>query len=62
MSGFGVCICNGSPSRAVSGRRKTNVWMLQFFLEGGTKYSREEIQRQNVEQQLKERPSSLVLR
>jgi hypothetical protein len=31
--------------------------MLQFFLEGGTKYSWEEIQRQSVKQRLKERPS-----
>jgi hypothetical protein len=28
--------------------RKTKVWMLEPFLEGGTKYSREELQRQNV--------------
>ena len=31
--------------------------MLQLFLEGGTKYSQEEIWRQNVEQRLKERVS-----
>jgi hypothetical protein len=30
--------------------------MLQSFLEGETKYSREEIERQSVEQRLKERP------
>jgi hypothetical protein len=33
------------------------VWTLQCFLEGGTKYSEEEIWRQRVEQRLKERPS-----
>jgi len=37
--------------------RKTKVWMLLSFLEGETKYSQEEIQRQSVEQGLKERPS-----
>jgi hypothetical protein len=31
--------------------------MVQSFLEGGTKYSQEEIQRLSVEQRLKERPS-----
>jgi hypothetical protein len=31
--------------------------MFQSFLEGGRKYSREEIQRQSVEQRLKERPN-----
>jgi hypothetical protein len=34
--------------------------MLHFFLEGGTKFSREEIQRQSVEQRLKEKPSETV--
>jgi hypothetical protein len=33
------------------------VWMLQCILEGGTKYSQEEIWRQRVEQRLKERQS-----
>jgi len=33
------------------------MWMLQSFLEGGTKYSLEELQGQRVEQGLKERPS-----
>jgi hypothetical protein len=37
--------------------RKTKVWMLQFFLEGRTEYSMEEIWRQSVEQRRKERPS-----
>jgi hypothetical protein len=36
--------------------KKSNVWVLQSFLEGGTKYSREEIWRLNVEHRLKERP------
>ena len=40
-----------------SSRRKTKVWILQSFLEGGTKYSQEEIWNQSVEQRLKERPS-----
>ena len=31
-------------------RRKTKVWMLQFFLEKVTKYSQEEMWRQSVEQ------------
>jgi hypothetical protein len=38
-------------------KRKTKVWILQSFLEGGTKYPWEEIQRLSVEQRLKERPS-----
>jgi hypothetical protein len=38
-------------------KRKTKVWILLSFLEGGTKYSWEAIQRQSVEQRLKERPS-----
>jgi hypothetical protein len=38
-------------------KKEDQVWMLQSFLEEGTKYSKEEIQRQNVEQRLKERPS-----
>jgi hypothetical protein len=33
------------------------VWIPWSFLEGGTKYPREKIQRQSVEQRLKERPS-----
>jgi hypothetical protein len=37
--------------------RKTKVWMLRSFLEGGTKYSQEEIGKQNMEQRLKERSS-----
>jgi hypothetical protein len=32
------------------------MWVLQFFLEEGTKYSQEEIWRQSVEHRLKERP------
>jgi hypothetical protein len=35
---------------------KKKVWVLQSFLEGGTKYPWKELQRQNVEQRLKERP------
>jgi len=31
--------------------------MLQYFLEGGMKYSQEEIQKHNMEQKLKEKPS-----
>ena len=31
------------------------MWMLHCFLEGGTKYSQEEIWRQSVEQRLKGR-------
>ena len=33
------------------------MWMLQSFLEGGTKYSWEKMRRQSVEQTLKEKPS-----
>ena len=33
------------------------MWILWSFLEGGTKYPWKEIQRQSVEQKLKERPS-----
>jgi hypothetical protein len=36
-----------------SRRRKTKVWILPSFLEGGTKYPWEELQRQSVEQRLK---------
>jgi hypothetical protein len=32
------------------------VWVLWSFLEGATKYSREKIWRQSVEQRVKERP------
>jgi hypothetical protein len=38
-------------------RRRTKMWMLQCFLEAWTNYSQEEMQRQSVEQSLKERPS-----
>jgi hypothetical protein len=38
--------------------RKTTVWIVQFFLEEGSKYPSEEIQRQNVEQKLKKSPFS----
>ena len=33
------------------------MWIVLSFLEGGTKYSWKEIQRQSVKQRLKERPS-----
>jgi hypothetical protein len=36
-------------------RWKTKVWMCQSFLEGGTKYSWDEIWRQSVDQRVKER-------
>lgn len=39
-------------------RRKTKVCLLWSFFEEGTKYPRKEIQRQCVEQRLKERQSS----
>ena len=35
---------------------KEGSWVLQSFLEGGTKYSQKEIWRQSVDQRLKERP------
>jgi hypothetical protein len=38
-------------------KKKTKVWILRSFLDRGTKYPWEEIQRQNVEQKLNERPS-----
>jgi hypothetical protein len=38
-------------------KKKDQSGMFQSFLGGGTKYSREEIWRQSVEQRLKERPS-----
>jgi hypothetical protein len=38
-------------------KKDDQVWMLQSFLEGGIKYSWEKIQRQSVEQRLKERAS-----
>jgi hypothetical protein len=41
----------------VKKKEETKVWILQSSLEGGTKYPWEEIQRQSVEQRLKERPS-----
>ena len=40
-----------------SRRRKTNVWIIWSFLEGGTKFPWKELQRQNLEQRLKERAS-----
>jgi hypothetical protein len=45
-----------SQTTWTSRRRKTNVWVLQSFLERGAKYSWEQIWRQSVEQRLKERP------
>jgi hypothetical protein len=39
-------------------RRKIMKWILQSFLEGGSKYIWEEIQRQSFDQKLKEWPSS----
>jgi hypothetical protein len=38
-------------------KKEDKTWLLQSLLEGGTKYSQEEIWRQSVEQRLKERPS-----
>jgi hypothetical protein len=38
--------------------KDNRVWILWSFLEGGSKYPCEEIQRQSLEQKLKERPSS----
>jgi hypothetical protein len=38
-------------------KRETTVWILQCFLEGGSKYPWEEIQRQSLEQKLKKRSS-----
>ena len=38
-------------------KKEDQVWILQFFLEGRTKYSRQEIWRERVEQRVKERPS-----
>jgi hypothetical protein len=38
-------------------KKKDQVWILRSFLEEGTKYQWEEIQKQSVEQRLKERPS-----
>ena len=35
--------------------RKTKMWILWFFLEGGAKYPRVETERQSVEQRLNER-------
>jgi hypothetical protein len=37
-------------------KKETEMWMLQCLLEGGTKYSQEEIWSQSIEQILKERP------
>ena len=38
-------------------KKKEKVWMLQSFLERGTKYSWEKILRQSAEKRLKERQS-----
>jgi hypothetical protein len=38
-------------------KEEAKVWILQSFLEGGTKYPWKELQRQSSEQRLKERPS-----
>jgi hypothetical protein len=40
-----------------SRRRKTKVWILRSFLEGGAKYPWKELQRQSSEQRLKEWPT-----
>jgi hypothetical protein len=37
-------------------RKKEDVWILQSFLEGRTKYPWKEIQRKSVEQSMMERP------
>ena len=47
---------HNSQTKWSSRRRKSKVWIFQSFLEGGSKYPWEEIQRQSVEQRLKERP------
>ena len=41
---------------AQEGGRPNEVWILWSFLEEGTKYPWEELQRQSIEQRLKERP------
>ena len=46
-----------SETTCSSRRRKTKVWVLQSFLQGGANYSQEQIRRQSVEQKLKESPS-----
>jgi hypothetical protein len=47
---------NSKTTRS-SRRSKTEVWILESFLERGRKYPWEGVQRQSVEQRLKERPS-----
>jgi hypothetical protein len=42
------------PYKLNSRRRKTKVWTLQSFLEWETKYPWKELQRQILEQSLKE--------
>jgi hypothetical protein len=34
--------------------KEEKVWKLQYFLEGGTKYPWKELQRQSLEQRMKE--------
>jgi hypothetical protein len=38
-------------------KKEDQIWIIQSLLEGRTKYTQEEKQRQNVEKGLKERPS-----
>jgi hypothetical protein len=45
------------PNEAQEEGVSMEVWILQSFLEGGTKYPWKELQRQTVEQGLKKRPS-----
>jgi hypothetical protein len=42
------------PHETQEERKKVKVWILGSFLEGGTKYPWKELQRQSVEQRLKE--------
>jgi hypothetical protein len=48
-----------SQTTISSRRRNSKVWILWSFSEGVRKYSWEQIQRQNVEQRLKERSSRI---
>jgi hypothetical protein len=46
-----VCVC-----QALAEPLRTKVWIIQSFLEEGTKYPWKELQRQSVEQRMKEWP------
>ena len=55
--GIHTLISGYYPRSSEYPRYNSQVWIRQSFLESGTKYPWKELQRQSVEQRMKERPS-----